>query len=107
MSGSEFDLSKLQTLVITVSLSPESIDKFRALFKTVHYHPDGQVPGEVQSEAEVWFTNWAGFPDSVARLEDVPNVRILQLSSGQSAPYSHPQLDLYQDGSVSQKGRDR
>lgn len=82
MSSNE--LAKVQTLVITVTLAPASVDKFRDLFKAVHYHPDGQVSKHVQKEAEVWFGNWQGFPESVEQLEDIPNVKILQLSSGTS-----------------------
>lgn len=83
------DLSKLQTLAITVTLTPGSIDKLKKLFKTVHYYPTGQVPKKLLGEIEVWFGTWAGFPEVVERLEEIPKVRILQISSGMSR---HPFL---------------
>lgn len=81
---SQTDLGKLQTLAITVALSPESIDKFKTLFKTVHYYPTGQVPKALLADIEVWFANWAGFPEVVESLDQIPKVRILQISSGAS-----------------------
>lgn len=78
------DLSNLQTLVVTVSLSPESIDKLKSLFKHVHYHPDAKVPKDVITKAEVWFTNWQGIPEVVETIDDIPKLRLLQLSSGSS-----------------------
>ena len=81
---SQDDLSKLQTLAITVNLSPESVDKFKKLFKTVHYYPTGAVPKHLLKDVEVWFATWAGFPEVVESLDQIPKVRILQISSGTS-----------------------
>lgn len=81
---SQIDLRKLQTLAITVSLSPESIDKFKKLFKTVHYYPEGDIPKKLLGEIEVWFASWFAFPEVVESLDEIPRLRILQLSSGRS-----------------------
>jgi hypothetical protein len=85
-------LGHLQTLIVTVNLSTESIDKLKSLFKNVHHHPDGKVPKDVISKAEVWFSNWQGLPEVVSSIEDIPNLRLLQLSSGMCISY--PDLTL-------------
>lgn len=86
---SQDDLSKLQTLAITVNLSPESIEKFKKLFKTVHYYPTGAIPKHLLKDVEVWFATWAGFPEVVESLNQIPKVRILQISSGKPwVPYN-------------------
>jgi hypothetical protein len=79
---SQTDLGKLQTLAVTVTLSPGSIDKLKKIFKTVHYHPDGKVPEKLLGDIEVWFANYAAFPEVVESLDQIPKVRLLQISSG-------------------------
>jgi hypothetical protein len=77
----------LQTLVITIPLSDQTLEKLRYHFPNIHYHPDGKVSkgGKALKEGEVWFTGTGAFPDVVEKIEDVPKARVLQLASGQSS----------------------
>jgi hypothetical protein len=88
---------KLDNLVILVPISPQSLDKLRSLCRTVHYYPyapsgGGKVPKHVLKEGEVWFCGTSAFPEEVGSVEDVPNARVLQLSSGQSLFLPHKPL---------------
>lgn len=79
------DLTHLDTLIVTVSLSPESLTKVKKNFKTVHYYPDPNtpVPDEALAKADIWYSNWQAFPAVVKKAEQVPELKVMQLSSGE------------------------
>lgn len=74
----------LQTLVITLPISNESLEKLHLHFPNIHYRPNGQLDRKVMGEGEVWFTGFTAFPASVGTIEDIPKARVLQLTSGTS-----------------------
>lgn len=66
-----------------MSISLAKLDEIRAAFKTVHYHPDGQVPDDHLAEVDMWFTSWTGLPPNVTSLKQIPRTKVIRLSSGQ------------------------
>lgn len=79
-------------LLITFDIPPACLAKLKQTFHTVHYFPDPAEtppPKEVLREVDVWFLSflrWVGVPEDV-RLEDTPNLRLIQLTSGMSLCY--------------------
>ncbi|WVQ79612.1 hypothetical protein IAT38_001712 [Cryptococcus sp. DSM 104549] len=74
-------LSSLQTLVLTVPLSPEKLAEVKTHFKTVHFIPPGEeVPKDIAKQAEVWYSSYTGLPEYI-QYEDVPNLKLVQLTS--------------------------
>lgn len=82
MSDSAPDYTKFDTAIITVHLSPETVEKAKKTFKTVHYYPDEVVPKNVLADADIWLASWAAFPKAVERLEEIPKLKVLQVTSG-------------------------
>lgn len=72
-------LKNLQTLVVTPRLSDQALSKLRSLFKTVHYHPDNNVPSQALSEVDVFFSTNRGIP--VDSFSKTPRLRHIQLVS--------------------------
>lgn len=70
------------TLILNWPVSDEALAKLRDTFTTVHYHPEGDVPDQAKKEGDVWFSRWAGLPNDL-KLEEVPKLRLLQLTSGE------------------------
>jgi hypothetical protein len=71
-------------VVVTAPIAQWKLDEILPLAANVHYHPDNKVPDDVLQKAEVWFTTWTGFPPNVTQLDQIPNTRIIQLTSGES-----------------------
>jgi hypothetical protein len=69
------------TLAVTLEVSDLTLSKFKKAFRSVHYHPDGNVPDSALESVEVWFSKWSGLPDGV-KIEQVPKLKIVQLTSG-------------------------
>ena len=85
---------KLEILSISgTEITPESLEKLKKTFKTVHYYPDCDLPKRYWEETEVWYTRYVGFPGDV-RLGDIPNTKVLQLASGMFLPSPLPHLFL-------------
>jgi hypothetical protein len=76
--------SGYRTVVITAPIAQWKLDEINPLAEHVHYHPDNNVPDEVLEQAEIWFTTWTGFPSNVTRLDQIPNTKVIQLTSGES-----------------------
>lgn len=89
------DLTELDTLLITVALSPESLEKVKRKFETVHYYPADpeDVPADVLAKVQVWYSNYAGFPARVTKAEQVPELKVMQLSSGECDSIDGPRDD--------------
>lgn len=68
--------------VITAPIAKWKLAEIRQHAVTVHYHPDGEVPTSVLEQADIWFTTWTGFPESVTELEQIPRTKVIQLTSG-------------------------
>lgn len=80
----------LDTLVVTAPISDTKLRELKKAFKVVHNYPGGEnVPAEVIEEAQIWYTTWMGLPKSVKTIEEVPNTKAIQLSSGKI-----PNLDV-------------
>lgn len=75
-------VNMLQNLVITAPVSEDKVEELRGAFGKVTYHPDGKVDAQTASEADIWYTTWLGLPNTVTSLEQVPNTKVIQLSSG-------------------------
>ncbi|TXT10604.1 hypothetical protein VHUM_02109 [Vanrija humicola] len=71
-------LNPISTVAVLIPLPDAALAKLRAVFPTVHYHPDFTLPAAVRPEVEFIFTTWAGLPSDVA-LADIPKVRHVQL----------------------------
>lgn len=69
-------------VVITVPLADWKLEEVRPHATNLHYHPDGNVPGEILECADIWFTSWTGFPKNVTSLDQIPKTKIVQLTSG-------------------------
>ncbi|WVR07875.1 hypothetical protein IAU60_004918 [Kwoniella sp. DSM 27419] len=74
-------MTMYDTAIVTCAINAATLDKVKGAFKTVYYHPDGQVSDEHAREADVWYTNWLGLPKHLTTLEQVPNTKVVQLSS--------------------------
>jgi phosphoglycerate dehydrogenase-like enzyme len=72
----------LRKLVVTAPVSEAKLEELRGAFEKVTYHPDGQVDAQTASEADIWYTTWLGLPKTVTSLDQVPNTKAIQLSSG-------------------------
>ncbi|KAK4684126.1 hypothetical protein P7C73_g6079, partial [Tremellales sp. Uapishka_1] len=85
-------LPTYDTVVVTNTISQDARDKLAKVFKTVYYRPDNVIPPEELALAEVFFTNYSGFPKGVT-LDQIPNAKVLQLSSaGAGHALAHPIL---------------
>jgi hypothetical protein len=73
--------AQLDTLVVTRPIPAKLLDKLRAAFKTLHYHPDAVVPRDVCRETDVWFNPYFALPEGIT-LDDVPRTRLIQLDAG-------------------------
>ncbi|KAK4689301.1 hypothetical protein P7C73_g799, partial [Tremellales sp. Uapishka_1] len=71
-----------RSIAVTNRLSCEAQNKLAKHFDEVFYHPDGVIPDHELRVAEVFFSNWTGFPANVTSLDQIPNAKVLQLSSG-------------------------
>lgn len=76
------------TAVITATISKEKVAELEKVFPKVYNIGDGLnpnlvIPDHVLKEADVWYTNWIGIP-GVTSLDQVPNTKAVQLSSGRS-----------------------
>jgi hypothetical protein len=70
------------TLVLGFELPESSLSVLKKTFHKVHYHPDGSIPADSWKEADVCFAKPNGLPDDL-KLESVPNLRLLQILSGE------------------------
>lgn len=70
-------------VVVTVPLADWKLEDVRPHATNLHYHPDGQVPTEVLEKADIWFTSWTGFPKHVTNLNQIPQTKVIQLTSGE------------------------
>ncbi|OCF32126.1 oxidoreductase [Kwoniella heveanensis BCC8398] len=68
-------------IIITVPVGDEILGRIKSQFKTVHYHPDGQVPRDHAREADIWYSGWMGLPKGIDSLDQVPRTKVVQLSS--------------------------
>lgn len=89
----------LETLIVSVPVSAEKLAEVKTHFKTVHvFAEDETVTKEAAREAEVWYCNWFGIPKEI-EYEDVPNLKLVQLTSGKflssSIPFPSRLLPLY------------
>ncbi|WVQ77914.1 hypothetical protein IAR50_007620 [Cryptococcus sp. DSM 104548] len=78
---------ELDTLAITVTLSPDKLAHVKTHFKHVYYYPhDGeiQISRTEATLVDVWYCNWIGIPQHIS-YEDVPNLKLVQLTSAGAA----------------------
>jgi hypothetical protein len=72
------------TVIITVTISDAKLEQLKGAFPRVYYYPDGAVvPDDEAREADIWYTSWMGLPKSITKLDQVPNTKFVQLSSGE------------------------
>ncbi|WVQ80902.1 hypothetical protein IAT38_003009 [Cryptococcus sp. DSM 104549] len=70
------------TLICTAPLAPETLEKVKAAFKVVNYHPDGNVPEAALKAAEVFFCEGPGLPPALRDVKtELPAVKLVQLSA--------------------------
>lgn len=80
----------LETLIVSVPVSAEKLAEVKTHFKKVHvFAEDETVTKEAAREAEVWYCNWFGIPKEI-EYEDVPNLKLVQLTSGKTLSSSIP-----------------
>lgn len=83
-SGHDHTAPSLETLIVTVPVSAEKLAEVKTHFKTVHVFDEGEtVTKEAAREVEVWYSNYLGIPKEI-EYEDVPNLKLVQLTSGKS-----------------------
>lgn len=88
--GHNGTVPSLETLIISVPVSAEKLAEVKTHFKTVHvFGEDETVTKEAAREAEVWYCNWFGIPKEI-EYEDVPNLKLVQLTSGKTLSSSIP-----------------
>ena len=78
---------KLNTLIVSgFTVSESTIEDLKKEFKEVHYFPDPEVlpPKDLWKEVEVWYIRFTGLPEEISSVEQVPRLRLLQLTSGAS-----------------------
>lgn len=87
-SGHNRTAPSLETLIVTVPVSAEKLAEVKTHFKTVHIFAEEEtVTKEAAREAEVWYSNYLGIPKEI-EYGDVPNLKLVQLTSGKSQPSS-------------------
>ena len=69
-----------QTACVIAPVSQSKLEEVQ--FPKVHYYPDGQVPDDILAVVDIWYTTWTGLPDTVTSLSQIPNTKVVQLSSG-------------------------
>ncbi|WVQ80903.1 hypothetical protein IAT38_003010 [Cryptococcus sp. DSM 104549] len=70
------------TLTCTAPLAPQTLEKVKAAFKVVNYHPDGNVPEAALKAAEVFFCEGPGLPPALRDVKtELPAVKLVQLSA--------------------------
>jgi hypothetical protein len=74
----------LDTLCCTVNLSSSKLDEIKPNFKTVHFHPDKNIPKDVLADIDVWFTHGTGIPGDITDIEAIPRTKLIQITSGGS-----------------------
>lgn len=74
----------LDTLCCTVNLSSSKLDEIKPNFKTVHFHPDKNIPKDVLADIDVWFTQGTGIPGDITDIEAIPRTKLIQITSGGS-----------------------
>lgn len=72
----------MDNLVVTAPISDAKLAELKAAFKNVSYLPDCDVDETTAKEADIWFTRWQGLPKSITALDQIPNTKAIQLSSG-------------------------
>lgn len=93
--GHNGTVPSLETLIVSVPVSAEKLAEVKTHFKTVHvFAEDETVTKEAAREAEVWYCNWFGIPKEI-EYEDVPNLKLVQLTSGKTLSSSIPFLLVY------------
>lgn len=89
-SGRNGTAPSLETLIVSVPVSAEKLAEVKTHFKTVHvFAEDETVTKDAAREAEVWYCNWFGIPKEI-EYEDVPNLKLVQLTSGKTLSSSIP-----------------
>ncbi|RSH87130.1 hypothetical protein EHS25_003621 [Saitozyma podzolica] len=68
-------------VAVAVEIFPEGLDKLRGTFKTVHYHPDGDVPSEVASSVQLLLTTNKGLPPKFKSVQELPRLQHVQMIS--------------------------
>ncbi|KAK1925963.1 D-isomer specific 2-hydroxyacid dehydrogenase [Papiliotrema laurentii] len=72
----------LQNLVVTAPVSAKKLAELEKAFAKVSFHPHGEGVDKATAEAaDAWYTTWTGLPKSITSLDQVPNTKIIQLSS--------------------------
>ncbi|OCF73346.1 oxidoreductase [Kwoniella mangroviensis CBS 8886] len=73
------------TVGCSVPLTPPTLDKLKSTFQTVHYHPKGSDDASFSSdelkEIQLFFTTGRGLPESIESLDQLPNLKHIQLAS--------------------------
>lgn len=74
---------QLDNLLLTKTHTEATLTKLRSAFKTVHYYPDPStsIPSDVLAQTDIVFTGGAGFHSSIKSLDDLPNLKHVQLHS--------------------------
>ena len=74
----------LQNLVVTAPVSAKKLAELEKAFAKVSFHSHGEGVDKATAEAaDAWYTTWTGLPKSITSLDQVPNTKIIQLSSGE------------------------
>jgi phosphoglycerate dehydrogenase-like enzyme len=68
-------------VAVTVEIFPEGLDKLRGTFKTVHYHPDGDLPSDVASSVQLLLTTNKGLPPKFKSVQELPHLKHVQMIS--------------------------
>ena len=88
--------------LLAINVSPSQLERLQKEFRTVHHFPDSKtpIPKDVLDSTDMYFTTTGGFPASVKSMDDMPNVKHIQLASaGCGSVYEKPMFKKYlEDG---------
>lgn len=68
-------------VAVAVEIFPEGLEKLRGTFKTVHYHPDGDLPTDVASTVQLLLTTNKGLPPKFKSVQELPHLKHVQMIS--------------------------
>lgn len=74
-------MSDPRPVVVTVALPESALEKLRARFKVVHYHPDGQVLSVKLPDVQLWLAKNIGLPPCAGPISELTALKHIQLVS--------------------------
>ncbi|WWC92018.1 uncharacterized protein L201_006972 [Kwoniella dendrophila CBS 6074] len=73
-----------ENVIVTCDITDKKLKEIEKVYKNVSFYPgekSNDIPKDVLEKVDIWYTNWLGLPKSIGSLNQIPNTKVLQLSS--------------------------